>query len=334
MNISPRSALTAQFVYHDYIPDQYGKHTLSLGNNEMFPVETRIIMVDRSENQPNYYYQCDHDNVIDLCDFRLMGIENERYTIKMGSTQTSENFIFVIDFSNCTATTGLIAEGRKTLTLKVEKSVGADASVHELDSTLGFEIGSRSAFKISVDDTLRVGGSKNITYEYSQSSGYEKLFVGQQAELVLYSKNFPVDLYAEYDKIKYFQYSDQTIFIPLNAVSQISPSGTLTLQTKEQFSDAISVEASLWVVNEKNHGDVNHGRIGIRVAKQEFSLVSANMLSVRISDLRGDVTNRSRILSSNDTRLTLTYKTKNFTSVSASVRISDGGVLERIDRMG
>ncbi len=321
--ISPRSAMTAQFVYDNYIPDQYGEHSLILGRGS-FPSRTRIIMVDWSGSKPEYYFhECDGESTIALSEFRRMGNREERYVEKEGNSSVSENFVFVIDFSNCTELTGLIAEGENTLRLKVEKSPDADATVQELDATLNFTIGTRSEFSISVDGTMRVGRSKTVTYGYTQSSGYEKLFVGRQAELVLSSDGFPVDLYAEYDRNRYDQYSDETIVIPLGAVSQMSRSGTLAMFTKENFSEPITVKASLWVVNEKNHGNVNHGRSGVLVAEQEILLVCSDSLSVKVTDARGDVSNTGRILTGSDSKLTLSYVTQNFTAVSASVRILD-----------
>lgn len=118
ITITPRSSFTFE-THTTYTPNIYKGLSAELcffgedGNSKNFPNNTRILMIDTTdENNPQYYQKeiKNDQTAIKLSTFLKLGTANTYYELRTSESEITENLLFIVDYFNSINTeTGKIA---------------------------------------------------------------------------------------------------------------------------------------------------------------------------------------------------------------------------------
>ena len=118
ITITPQSSFTFE-THTTYTPNIYNSLSAELcffdenGNDKNFPKNTRILMIDTTDNNNPRYYQkeiINEQTAIKLSTFLQLGTANTYYELRTSESEITENLLFIVDyFNSINTTTGKIA---------------------------------------------------------------------------------------------------------------------------------------------------------------------------------------------------------------------------------
>lgn len=305
VSIGKRSSFTAQFTA-DYIPSLYSEQKIVFSSS--LPIGTTITFVDIKENhnQTYWYYIVSEANVssISLNEFKQMGkITNSNYTFIEGSNLINEQFLFVVDFMNCSS---YLNNGAYTVELIFDGT-----TVDDFNSTnLNFSIKDQRTFNLSSKSSnVNILNSFDVFYNLSEVEAVETNHSGKKLSLVIKMDDdsdnlFPLDSYIEVNNNKYHLNNENEFIIPLGDVQ--SGSGEVTLKLISNILSAEQVDydinIGLWVSATANANLPKYGEL-----VSELNMIITDIKKVSPSLKILSLEDRVRELSNIHDTFNLTY---------------------------